>query len=451
MLKIYENLNKKYPKFIYRDFKIEEKEESIEITYQYELNGEEIIPFNHRLTIYKNFTLKSNLDSEVIQNIVFNLGMIEAISYWKLTCSKFFLVMPNNLDEEQINWWQKLYYKGLGEMLYLNKLYDFIKEEEFIKIESIGNKKFQVNNNLLVNGNIIPVGGGKDSIVTLELLKEKKKENNVLLINPTIAAKDSVHIAGYNEEDIILIKRYLDPTLLKLNEEGFLNGHIPLSAEFAFISILTAALKGKKYIVLSNEASANEPTILGTNINHQYSKSFEFEKDFNNYVHKYITNNINYFSFLRPWKEIKIAYEFSKHKKYFSAFRSCNRGSKENIWCCTCPKCLFVYIILAPFLEHSELIQIFGKDLLDDENLLPIFKKLIGETSIKPFECVGTIEEVKYALDLLRKKEKKLPALLKYYLEKYPNEKIHTNPLTYYNKENLLPLEFERMIKNDSK
>ena len=90
MLKIYENLNKKYPKFIYRDFKIEEKEESIEITYQYELNGEEIIPFNHRLTIYKNFTLKSNLDSEVIQNIVFNLGMIEAISYWKLTCSKFF-------------------------------------------------------------------------------------------------------------------------------------------------------------------------------------------------------------------------------------------------------------------------------------------------------------------------------------------------------------------------
>ena len=135
-------------------------------------------------------------------------------------------------------------------------------------------------------------------------------------------------MAGYSDEDIIYVERIIDPKLLELNKEGYLNGHIPFSAMLAFLSSTTAALLGIKNIVVSNENSANEETAKGAN--HQYSKSFEFENDFRNYVNQFVYSNevINYYSLLRPLLEIQIVKLFSNHKKYFNIFKSCNVGSK---------------------------------------------------------------------------------------------------------------------------
>jgi hypothetical protein len=208
---------------------------------------------------------------------------------------------------------------------------------------------------------------------------------------------------------------------------------------------------------LSNESSANESTIAGSNVNHQYSKSYEFESDFRNYVRKYISRDLNYFSFLRPLNELQIAALFSKFSKYFPVFRSCNVGSKKDEWCGKCPKCLFTNIILSPFLTETELHLIFGKNLLADKALLPIFEELIGIGTTKPFECVGTLDDVNAALVLTTAKhqESKLPFLLEYYLKTAAfasNKNLNTNKLlTEINSEHFLSSSFFSILKSKLK
>ena len=313
-----------------------------------------------------------------------------------------------SLELKQIEFWKKLYFNGLGEFFYTNGI--ITTEDAFMNIvcEDIDVLKpinFDVKEEFLV-----PIGGGKDSVVTLEMLKSAKCNVTPLIINPRKASLDCIQVGGFGNDDFFEIKRTIDPLLLTLNEDH-LNGHTPFSAMLAFVSLLAAALTGKKYIALSNEVSANEPTVTGHQINHQYSKSLEFENDFRRYAKAYITADIDYFSFLRI-SELKIAQLFSQ-LNYRYAFRSCNAGSKQDIWCGNCSKCLFVFIILSPFLDKEELKSVFGKNLFalsteernNDLNaasaqMKEYFLQLIGQREQKPFECVGTIKEVNTAIAL---------------------------------------------------
>jgi hypothetical protein len=162
---------------------------------------------------------------------------------------------------------------------------------------------------------------------------------------------------------------------------------------------LSAVLGNFGTITFSNEKSSDEENIKykEENINHQYSKTFDFENKFREYNLKYLSN-INYFSFLRPIYDLQIAKIFSKFNKYFSVIRSCNVGQKTNTWCCKCPKCLSTFILFYPFLKEDTM-KIFGKNLLEDKELNPILDALINDSVVKPFECVGTREEIKLALE----------------------------------------------------
>ena len=261
---------------------------------------------------------------------------------------------------------------------------------------------------------MIPVGGGKDSSVTIELLKDKA-DIYCYIINSRGATNATVEVAQLTKRTIYA-KRTLDKNMLELNKKGYLNGHTPFSAIVAFSSIIAAYLNGLKFIALSNESSANESTIKDSYINHQYSKSYEFEKDFRYYESTFINSGVYYFSFLRPINELQIAMLFSRFKKYHPIFKSCNVGSKQDIWCCHCSKCLFVYIILAPFLTIKELNGIFNKRLLEDETLLNDFEKLCGIIEEKPFECVGSRDEVNASInEIINKYEKEGIKLLNFY------------------------------------
>ena len=434
----FEELRKKYPNFIYEKYEIKENNNNYEITFYFNIPN--LTTFEPKLIIEKT-NIKNN-DKNFIEYIVFNIGLVELISYVKCTCSKNIKINCGYLDEYQIKWFKKLYYNGLGEFLYRNNIN--IKEEELFNITTT-NKKLDLNIEYNGTGNLIPVGGGKDSNVTLELLKNE--DNTCFIINPKGANIECANISGF---ETITIKRILDKKIIELNKEGFLNGHTPFSAIVAFTSYLCAYLSNKKYIILSNEDSANESTVIGTNINHQYSKTYEFENDFNNYTKKYFNIDIKYFSLLRPLTEFQIGMLFSKIEKYHKTFKSCNLGSKGETWewCCNCPKCLFVYTILSPFLYKEKLINIFGKDLFEDETLLETFKELLGYKETKPWECVGTYEEVRYAVSLIIKKleNQKLPYLLEYYKNNYPlylDEKFETK----YNEKNNLDEHFEKIIK----
>ena len=424
----------KYLKIIYKNYQITNEDDSLKIEYLFEIPG--LCSFNPYIKILKDNIKNPNINKDLLNAIAFRLGLVELISYYKCVCPKTIEIEAGFIDDYEKKWFKKLFYNGLGEFFYVNKinvsedeLFDFSIKGERIELDNIEYHGI---------GNLIPIGGGKDSIVSLELLTNY--DNKCVTINPT-----EVDYGCVGNTELYPIKRVVDKKIVELNNEGYLNGHTPYSAIVAFISYLVAYLTNRKYIVLSNEGSANEPTVIGTNINHQYSKSYEFEKDFDEYTKKYFKIDINYFSLLRPIKEIQIAYIFSKLKKYHTIFRSCNIGSKSNpwIWCNNCPKCLFVFIILRAFLPLSEMIQIFGKNLLDDKNLETYFLELIGEKETKPFECVGTILEVLYAMNRIIKDDNSY--LSRLYKEKYYKDASIDLSKIYY--DNNVPEEYLNILK----
>ena len=376
---------------------------------------------------------------EQLESLAFHIGMVELVSYWKLACPKTIVIKPFDLKLCQKKWWRHLYYQGLGEFRYLNGIE--CSEHDFLRIESGTDREFKPVKVPVTEQTLIPVGGGKDSVVTLECLRNAMPVIP-LILNPRGATVSCIEAAGYTMDDVAVINRTLDPTMLKLNNEGFLNGHTPFSALLAFLTLLISAGTGSKYIALSNESSANESTVPGTDINHQYSKSIAFERDFRDYVRQHLSEEIQYFSFLRPLNELQIASLFSQCTAYHEVFRSCNAGSKTDSWCGKCPKCLFTWMILSPFLSRNRLTAIFGKDLMKDPELRPIFEELNGTSAVKPFECVGTVVEVRACVDAMKDREGTL-------VEDSPKAEAAVETiLMRFNEENFLPSQFVDILKS---
>ena len=389
----YNALRRQYPIFEYVDYHWCVEEKGLRLWFDFRMGD---IVFHPTAWVEQRPFLDFNTD---IDTIVFNIGMVELVSYWKCACPPMVQVLCGSLTDEQTAFWKKLYWHGLGEFFYTNGIQE--TQEAFLEIESgelrIENCPGAEADSQLSTFNsqryLVPIGGGKDSVVTLELLRRASKTIRPLIMNPRGATVECARVAGFPMEEVLVIRRTIDPTLLELNKQGYLNGHTPFSAMLAFYTHLASVLSGIPNVALSNESSANESTVIGTTVNHQYSKSLEFEDDFRHYC-----ANFNYFSFLRPLSELQIAMLFSRFTQYHDIFRSCNVGSKQDIWCGHCAKCLFAYIILSPFIEPARLSQIFGKPMLDDLTLEHEFRQLLGEAETKPFECVGTVGEVRQAL-----------------------------------------------------
>ncbi len=413
----YNEFRKSFPDFIYKNYKIEYLDSKIKVTFYFIIPG--LIEFSPMWEFpCRGWNAKDKSNNEALERLIFSLGMVELISYWKVTCSPTITILCGNLNIEQMKWWKNLYYNGLGEFFYINEI-DQADKDNFMQIQTADGLHKENIEPIVLEGDfkgcLVPIGGGKDSVVSLEILHEMKESITTFSINRIRATKEVIDLCTYKEDDI-LVKRTLDKGLLDLNAKGYLNGHTPFSAIVAFSSVIEALLSGKQFITLSNETSANESTVKDSDVNHQYSKSYLFEKDFRGYIKTLIESPITYFSLLRPLTEMQIAKIFAKAVPYHFVFRSCNEGSKQGIWCLNCSKCLFVYIILAPFLKEEELVSIFGENLLDKKSLEVYFRELTGLNENKPFECVGTRSEVLTSLkSLCMNKEYKLP----YLIEKY--------------------------------
>ncbi len=411
----FEELREKYPRFDYSSYTYELKDNALHIEFHFQIGDE--IHFKPHMVLKPGKYAQWPANLAILDGIVFNIGMIELISYWKCTCSPRLCIHGFKISEEQQFFWRKLYWNGLGEFFFKNHIHsnhwDFLNFEFPDDAPDASTTTFpHADDSQRV---IVPIGGGKDSVVTLEELR-REREVVPFIINPRGATLDCARIAGFvTPEDIIILERQIDPKLLKLNREGYLNGHTPFSAMLAFYTTLLSAITGIRDVALSNESSANEPTIPGTYVNHQYSKSLEFEEDFREYVRDFMGDCNHYYSHLRPLTELQIAERFAQHPQYFPVFKSCNAGSKENKWCCNCPKCLFAYIILSPFIPREEMIKIFGEDLLDKPSLEHTFDELTGLSPYKPFECVGTLREVNEAIHRILESHKDL-YLIKHYI-----------------------------------
>lgn len=445
----FNKLREKYPDFTYEDFAWQVKDNDLVLCFHFHINNTFHFHPTHTIPL-KGYNLH-HLSDQAMNNMVFHIGMVELISYWKASCSPRVSIKPRKLNPEQAKWWKRLFFNGLGEFFYLNGIDTDVESFMKFSYEKGVRAASDIFTADFTEDCIIPVGGGKDSVVTLSLLAAMKEKSTALVINQREATRACIRVAGL-EGNVIEVNRTLDPLLLELNSKGFLNGHTPFSSMLAFVSVLASAITRKRHIVLSNEASANEATIPGTLINHQYSKSFDFEQDFRWYVNRFISRDINYFSFLRPLNELQIGALFSQNKAYHGVFKSCNVGSKTDTWCCNCSKCLFTWIMLAPFVGCEELIKIFGDDLFEKESLKETLDQLSGLASEKPFECVGTIAEVNSALSHLctRYAPDQLPLLLKHYHER--TQGISFAPaeeeLRYWNASHNLKEPFEKLLRD---
>ncbi len=450
-MKDYNTLRKQYTDFIYHGWKIDETDTSFTVTYTFEIVG--LQSFHPTFTLPKPAHQKPYMESRLFKEAVFSLGMVELISYWKITAAPKVHIACGSLDETQKAWWKKLYFHGLGEYFHINHIP--LDPDGFMEVISEGRPQEGTDWLPQVKGNLIPVGGGKDSFVTLDVLSPYKKDNLAFIINPVISAVNSAHAAGYEEgKDLLIARRTLDQGMLELNRQGYLNGHTPFSAMVAFATYLTCIVHGRKYITLSNESSANESTIKGSTVNHQYSKTFEFEQDFHAYCKAYLYDGISYFSLLRPISELQITGLFSRLKDYHPVFRSCNVGSKKGVWCGHCAKCLFVCLMLSAYLPQDEIRAVFGVDMLNDETMMDLFEQLTGLVDDKPFECVGTRDEVNVAvcmaISAMHKQQEQIPYLYRRYMESeyYKAYRNRTVDMQAWNGDNLLPEAYQEILKN---
>ncbi|MGN9912536.1 hypothetical protein ACTMTJ_33865 [Phytohabitans sp. LJ34] len=250
-----------------------------------------------------------------------------------------------------------------------------------------------------------PVGGGKDSIVTLEALRRGGLDPVPFAVNPNWVIQAVFSASGLTP---LVARRKIDPKLFDLNAAGALNGHIPVTAINSLIAVATATLHGLGPVVMSNERSASDPNLVWNEheINHQWSKGVEAEGLLRGALAAHAGLADAYFSLLRPLSELHIARLFAAHTQYDEVVTSCNAAFKlrdaSARWCGHCPKCRFVFLAMAPFMPRARLVAIFGADLLADETQIPGYKELLGLDGHKPFECVGEVEESVVALSLLR-------------------------------------------------
>jgi hypothetical protein len=254
---------------------------------------------------------------------------------------------------------------------------------------------------------LIPIGGGKDSLVVIEAIKRAGGEGTVAWVghSPLIAA-----CAERTGLPTLNIDRELSPVLFAYNRMGAWNGHIPVTAVNSAILVLAALLYGHDAIAFANERSASAATLeyAGRSVNHQWSKGFAFERDFAAWVHTHVAADLDYFSLLRPFSELAVTAAFARlGTDYLNVFSSCNRNFRilgprpADRWCGQCPKCHFVFLALAPFMPKPRLLSIFGRNLLDDEALAEGFDALMEYRGHKPFECVGEAAEARAAMATL--------------------------------------------------
>ena len=328
------------------------------------------------------------------------LHLIAGVSYYKAGVPPKLDAEP--LDEATADLADALYLHGLAEFAYRNGL-DLRGRIAFPRGAAAVPAAPVLD---LPKRTLVPIGGGKDSLVAVEAIKSIGGKATAVWVgnSPLIAA-----CAERTGLPTLNIQRELSPVLFELNRLGAWNGHIPVTAVNSAILALAAILYGYDSIAFANERSASAATLEyeGQQVNHQWSKGFAFEVLLSDWLHSHVAADLAYCSLLRPYSELAITRAFARLTPYFDAFSSCNRNFRilgprpADRWCGQCPKCHFVFLALAPFLPKPRLLSIFGRNLLDDESQAAGFDALLEYQDHKPFECVGEGAEARAAMHAL--------------------------------------------------
>ncbi len=369
--------------------------------FEYELAGKnDSLRFVETVEFPPPSSRPSSQALEAFRRVVELLYLIAGISYYKVAAPQRIEILSVPFPAGIEGYLRNLYAHGLGEFAFTNNLPRALRPE-LVSLGPADQPPLELPSAL--DTPLVAVGGGKDSIVSLELLRQVNVSPTLFSVNPNRVMREVIDVSG---TPALSAKRTIDKQLFELNRRGAYNGHIPVTAINSLIAVGTSVLHGLGPVVMSNERSASSANLTwrGQEINHQWSKSLTAERELADVLATQLGTGARYFSLLRPLSELHIAKIFAKTTGYDAAFTSCNAVFKlENpatAWCGDCPKCRFVFLALAPFMTKDRLTAIFGKNLLDDVLQLPGYRELTGLVGQKPFDCVGEISESLVALQL---------------------------------------------------
>ncbi len=367
--------------------------------------------------------------AQAVQRALRLLHLVAGVSYYKAAVPPEIVIEGEGIDADTAALLTSIYENGLGEFAYRNAL--TLRNKIHFPVGGtsvptlsappvggtsvpmlLSQKPSGLKSLLqglefpLEKGALVAIGGGKDSLVSIEALRALGVPQTVAWVGSSPLIKACAERTGLHT---LNISRTLSPLLFDYNKRGALNGHIPVTAVNSALLVLAALLHGHGQVVFSNERSASYGSLIpGTGeVNHQWSKGWDFEREFAAYLRRRVASDLHYYSLLRPYSELAVARQFAKLDHYDRHFSSCNRNfhllgeRPAQRWCGVCPKCHFVFLALAPFMPKPRLMGIFGRNLLDESEQAAGFDALLEYRDHKPFECVGEGRESRAAFDAL--------------------------------------------------
>ncbi|GAB3377538.1 UDP-N-acetyl-alpha-D-muramoyl-L-alanyl-L-glutamate epimerase [Lysobacter fragariae] len=384
--------------------------------------------------------------TQAVERALRLLHLIAGVSYYKAAVPEEIRIDSYAIDADTAALLELIYVNGLGEFAYRNGLnlhgrirFPVDARESADAAPALG----------LREQALVAIGGGKDSLVSIEALRALGVGQTVTWVGGSqlIAA-----CAARTGLPTLNLGRALAPQLFEFNREGAWNGHIPVTVLNSAIMALAALLHDANQVVFSNERSASYGSLIeGTGeVNHQWSKGWACEKAFGDHLQRHVAADLYYYSLLRPLSELAVARQFAKSDRYDAHFSSCNRNfhilgeRPANRWCGVCPKCHFVFLALAPFMPKPRLVGIFGRNLLDDPAQTAGYDALLEFQDHKPFECVGEGRESRAAMAALgARPEWREDALVERFAREIrpqlDDTELHVEPLLVIDEEHRIP------------
>ena len=392
-----------YTNFIFEGYSFDENTGLAE--FKYSFDGKQNFIEKLQLTV----DLKADaVNTEVLDSALQLAFYTVGTSYYKTFPTKNIIFKVAEPDEWQAKFLMKLYHEGLSQFYFENN----ISIEEMPVFKYVDKKEAAVN--YMGKGSIVLQSGGKDSLLLASLLEQENTEFSPWYIRYSNAYPEILNQLG---RPLQTVRRTLDmPALKSASVRGALNGHVPVTYIVLSYALIDAIWQGKGAVLaaIGNEGAEAHAYIGDMPVNHQWAKTWEAEQLFAKYVHDYVSPDLQVGSPLRGFSELRIAELFVEKcwEKYGHAFSSCNRANYQQgtdntklKWCGECPKCANSYLLFAPFVAPEELQSLFnGKDLFAESSLIETFKGLLGIDGVmKPFECVGEVDELRLAYHMAQK------------------------------------------------
>jgi UDP-N-acetyl-alpha-D-muramoyl-L-alanyl-L-glutamate epimerase len=343
-------------------------------------------------------------ESRAVDALLRFLHLAAGTSYYKLFVPER-IEHGYALSRDEAAFWNTVYRHGLRECLYTNR----IPEQRLAVFSEDGPAEESARGPAACGASaLLGLGGGKDSVVAGELLKQLGRLGEAFVVTAGAVPAPVQDVADTMGVTLLAVRREIDGALSALaRRPDACSGHVPVSALFAILGCLLAVARGHGCVAVGNEHSASIPHAVweGREVNHQWSKSLRFERLFQQRL-RALGAPVGYCSPIRPLNAVSVAALFATMDPYHRVFTSDGamfridpRRRPAARWTVDSPKSLSSYILLLPWIDARALQSVFGRDLLDEAALQPMLEQLLGREAARPLDCVGTPEELRVSLE----------------------------------------------------